>query len=140
QGHTTAAAARGGGAAAAGAGVGYVGRSTVGRRRGPRSRLVPLPWTPALAYAVGLAATDGGLINTGRHVAFVSSDRDLMESFLACIGRKGSNFRKDGDAYRAQLGDVELYQWLSETGLTQRKSLTLGTVEVPAELFLDLVR
>ncbi len=63
-----------------------------------------------------------------------------MESFLACIGRKGSNFRKDGDAYRAQLGDVELYQWLSETGLTQRKSLTLGTVEVPAELFLDLVR
>jgi len=121
-------------------GLRYVRRSVVDRRRGPGSRVEPLSWTPALAYAVGLAATDGCLVNTGRHVAFVSSDRDLMESFLACIGRKGLNFRKDGDAYRAQLGDVELYQWLSETGLTQRKSLTLGTVEVPAELFLDLVR
>ena len=115
-------------------------RSTVDRRRGPGSRLEPLFWTPALAYAVGLAATDGCLINTGRHVAFVSTDRDLMETFLACIGRRSSNFRKDGNAYRAQLGDVELYRWLSETGLTQRKSLTLGAVQVPAELFLDLVR
>jgi len=127
-------------AAEAHRGLSYVRRSTVDRRRGPGSRLEPLSWTPALAYAVGLAATDGCLINTGRHVAFVSSDRDLVESFLACIGRRSSHFRKDGNVYRAQLGDVELYRWLSGTGLTQRKSLTLGRVEVPAELFLDLVR
>ena len=121
-------------------GLRYVRRSAVDRRRGPGSRLEPLSWTPALAYAVGLAATDGCLVNTGRHVAFVSSDRDLMESFLRCIGRSASTVRKDGNAYRAQLGDVELYRWLSETGLTQRKSLTLGRVEVPADLFLDMVR
>jgi len=121
-------------------GLRYVRRSQVDRRRGPGARLQPLSWTSALAYAVGLAATDGCLINTGRHVAFVSSDRDLMDSFLACIGRSSSTVRKDGNAYRAQLGDVELYRWLSGTGLTQRKSLTLGQVEVPADLFLDLVR
>jgi hypothetical protein len=63
-----------------------------------------------------------------------------MDSFLTCIGRSSSTVRKDGNAYRAQLGDVELYRWLSLTGLTQRKSLTLGRVEVPADLFLDLVR
>jgi hypothetical protein len=61
-------------------------------------------------------------------------------SFLACIGRANSTARKTGNAYRVQLGDVELYRWLSATGLTQRKSLTLGKVEVPTDLFLDLVR
>jgi hypothetical protein len=123
-------------------GLRYVRRSAVDRRRGPGSRTDALSWTPAVAYAVGLAATDGCLINTGRHVAFVSTDRDLMETFLRCIGRdpSQSGIRKDGNAYRAQFGDVELYRWLSATGLTQRKSLTLGRVDVPPDLFLDLVR
>jgi hypothetical protein len=123
-------------------GLRYIRRSAVDRRRGPGSRLTPLSWTPALAYAVGLAATDGCLINTGRHVAFVSTDRGQIETFLECIGRDPSTspIRKDGNVYRVQLGDVELYRWLSETGLTQRKSLTLGRVEVRADLFLDMVR
>jgi hypothetical protein len=65
-----------------------------------------------------------------------------METFLKCVGRSpsSSTVRKDGNAYRVQLGDVDLYRWLSDTGLTQRKSLTLGRVEVPSELFLDMVR
>jgi hypothetical protein len=65
-----------------------------------------------------------------------------MEAFLACVGRDPSTtyVRKDGNAYRVQLGDVELYRWLEAAGLTQRKSLTLGSIEVPAENFLELVR
>jgi hypothetical protein len=65
-----------------------------------------------------------------------------MEAFLSCIGRNPltTTIRKDGNAYRVQLGDVELYRWFSEAGLTQRKSLTLGQVQVRPELFLDLVR
>jgi len=123
-------------------GLRYVRRAAVDRRRGPGSRVEPLSWTPALAYAVGLSATDGCLINTGRHVAFVSTERDQMEAFLVCVGRNPSTttIRKDGSAYRVQLGDVELYRWLEATGLTQRKSLSLGSVEVPADLFFDLVR
>jgi hypothetical protein len=123
-------------------GLRYVRRAAVDRRRGPGSRLEPLSWTPAVAYAVGLGATDGCLINTGRHVAFVSTDRDQMEAFLTCVGRNASTskIRKDGNAYRVQLGDVELYRWLEQAGLTQRKSLTLGKVEVPPAFFLDLVR
>jgi hypothetical protein len=123
-------------------GLRYVRRSSIDRRRGPGSRVEPLSWTPALAYAVGLAATDGCLINTGRHVAFVSTERDQMETFINCVGRDAAKttIRKDGNAYRVQFGDVELYRWLEETGLTQRKSLTLGSVDVPANLFLHLVR
>ena len=123
-------------------GLRYVRRSAIDRRRGPGSRLEPLSWTSALAYAVGLAATDGCLINTGRHVAFVSTERDQMEAFLRCIGRNASmtKIRKDGNAYRVQLGDVELYRWLLTAGLTPRKSLTLGKVEVPPAFFLHLVR
>src|SRR5207237_5009805 len=61
--------------------------STVDRRRGPGSRLEPLFWTPALAYAVGLAATGGCLINTGRRVAFVSTARALRRTCLAWVGQ-----------------------------------------------------
>jgi hypothetical protein len=123
-------------------GLRYVRRSAVDRRSGTGARVEPLGWTSALAYAVGLAATDGCLINTGRHVAFVSTNREQIEAFLSCIGRNPSatRIRKDGNAYRVQLGDIELYRWLEAAGLTQRKSLTLGRVEVPPDLFLDLVR
>jgi hypothetical protein len=121
-------------------GLRYTRHSSTDRRRGPGSRLQQLTWSPALAYAVGLAATDGCLINTGRHVAFVSTDLEQMQTFLECIGRQGSTIRSDGNAYRVQLGDVELYRWLSDAGLTPRKSLTLGAICVPDEMFLDLVR
>jgi hypothetical protein len=65
-----------------------------------------------------------------------------MDAFLSCIGRDpaATKVRKDGNAYRVQLGDVELYRWLETAGLTQRKSLTLGRLEVGPDLFLDLVR
>jgi hypothetical protein len=73
-------------------------------------------------------------------VAFVSTDRDLVETFLACIGRPGSKIRQQGNAHRVQLGDVELYRWLENAGLTQRKSLTLGGLEFPDGLLFDVVR
>lgn len=96
-------------------------------------------WTPGLAYAVGLIATDGCLSNDGKTVAQVSKDRDLLETFKRCIGSEakiGWNRR----AYRVQVVDVGLYRWLEATGLTQRKSLTLGRVGVPDAVFLHFVR
>jgi hypothetical protein len=103
-------------------------------------RREPLAWSRELAYALGLAATDGCLINTGRHVAFVSNDRQLVETFLACIGRPGAPIRQQGNAYRVQLGDVELYRWLEDAGLSQRKSLILGELEFPDAFLFDVVR
>ena len=118
-------------------GLRYLRRALVDARRFRRE---PLVWSRELAYALGLAATDGCLINTGRHVAFVSNDRQLVETFLACIDRPAATMRQQGNAYRVQFGDVELYRWFEDAGLTQRKSLTLGGLEFPDVLLFDVVR
>ena len=97
-----------------------------------------------MAYVVGLIATDGCLVNTGRHIAFVTCDRDLMESFLGCLGRETryrmARTRIGNPVYRIQFSDVALYRWLLSIDLTQRKSLTLGAIDVPDEFFFPLVR
>ena len=46
----------------------------------------------------------------------------------------------NGRAWRVQIVDVVLYDWLVSIGLTRRKSLTLGAVVVPDHVFLDFVR
>jgi hypothetical protein len=56
------------------------------------------------------------------------------------VGRAASPIRQTGNAHRVQLGDVELYRWLEDAGLTQRKSLTLGGLKFPDELLFDVVR
>jgi hypothetical protein len=43
-------------------------------------------------------------------------------------------------AYRVYFGDVELYDWLKAVGLTPRKSLTMSSLRLPEEFFLDTVR
>jgi hypothetical protein len=40
-----------------------------------------------MAYALGLAATDGCLSRDRRHVTFDSNDRELVQTFLLCVGR-----------------------------------------------------
>lgn len=39
-----------------------------------------------------------------------------------------------------QFGDAVLYRWLLEIGLSPRKSLTLGAIDVPTEYLFPLVR
>ena len=125
-------------------------------RRGPRApyrvrgtsrqfdRPRPLTWTEELAYAVGLAATDGNLSRDRRHLTFDSKDPDLVELFLSCVGRPirygPRKTRTGGIAYRAAFSDVELYRWFLSIGLTPAKSLTLGGIDVPDAFLLPVVR
>jgi len=53
------------------------------RRKGPPAATL---WTGTLAYAVGLLATDGCQTD-GRHIAFPSADRELVEILLRCLGK-----------------------------------------------------
>jgi len=53
----------------------------------PFDRPRPIVWTDRLAYAVGLAATDGNLSGDRRHLVFDSEDAQLVETFLVCVGR-----------------------------------------------------
>lgn len=110
---------------------------------GPRT--LPLEWSDKMAYVVGLMATDGCLISRGRrHVAFDSGDEQLVRTFLECLGRatvyRRLATRAGGIRYQAQFSDVRLYRWLEGVGLTPRKSLTLGAIDVPDAYLLPLVR
>ena len=121
------------------------------RRRGPNPARIkgrhpsvrpPITWAPALAWVVGLIATDGNL-SRHRHLSITSKDRDLLETVKDQLGLtnriarvKGSN----GDCWRLQWGDGLFYTWLTDIGLTPAKSLTLKPLPVPDDFFRDFLR
>lgn len=112
------------------------------RRRRSREPFHPT-WTPALAYAVGLIATDGG-ITRGRMLGFPSADRELVMHLLTCLNKRNKigrvRSRSGGTYYRTQIGDVALCRWLKTIGIGERKSLTIGPLDVPDEHLLTVAR
>jgi hypothetical protein len=113
------------------------------RRSGAASRPASYEWTPTMAYAAGLLATDGCLIERRHAVAFVSQDAQLVEALLRCLGREPKYrvclTRLGRQIYRFQITDAVLYGWLEQAGLTPRKSLTLGAIHAPSELLGHVV-
>jgi hypothetical protein len=111
------------------------------RRR--KSAPAPPVWTPTLAYAVGLLAADGCQTD-GRHIAFPSADRELVEILLRCLDKTNKiaavRTKTGGVVYRTQFGDVLFCRWLLTVGVTQRKSLTIGPLTVPDEYILECAR
>ena len=102
-------------------------------------------WSPELAYAVGLLASDGNLSKDGRHIDFTSTDRELVETFKRCLGlitKIGTKKNGAGGklAFRTQFGDVLFYRWLVKIGLHPNKSKTLGRLNIPRDLFFDFLR
>jgi hypothetical protein len=132
--------------AATDARIARMAASRRGTKRGTyRSRArPPLAWSPEIAYAVGLIATDGNLSPSGRHVSVSSSEREVLETFLRCIARSahiGTNRSGFGSlTLRVQLGDVGLYRWPQTIGLTPRKSHTIGAIDCPQAVFPHLLR
>jgi hypothetical protein len=131
-------------AAAAHRGMHYVAHVAPDRdRRRGGNRVFDPTWTPTLAYAVGLIATDGGLVR-GRSLSFPSADRELVELLLRCLGKSNTisvERSKDGGTYyRTQIGDVALYRWLLSIGIEPRKSLTISAIDVPDEFLFPLAR
>lgn len=105
-----------------------------------------LPWTPELAYAVGLIATDGNLSPDGRHISLTSCDKQQLENFRNCLGTKANisrnppgSFSKN-PCYRVQLGNKVLYQQLEAIGLLPNKTSSLEALKIPPELFRDFLR
>lgn len=111
----------------------------------PKNKIA-IRWSPSLAYIIGLIATDGCLYNDGRHLAFVSKDLQLIETFQKCLGIrvkiaiKKSGFAKNNFAYWIQFGDVQLYKFLLEIGLTPAKSKTMSVLKIPDKYFFDFLR
>jgi hypothetical protein len=68
-----------------------------------------------------------------------------VRTFLQCIDRTHLRYRRaitsfGGWVYRVQVSHAKLYRWLLTVGLTPRKSLTLGRIDVPDRYFFDLAR
>ena len=107
---------------------------------------IKIEWSPDLAYAIGLIATDGCLYKDGRHLAFISKDLQLVKTFNKCLGlkvkiaKKQGGFKKDTYSYWVQFGDVVFYRFLVSIGLTPAKSKTIGPLEVPNKYFFDFLR
>lgn len=132
--------------AAARRGMVYQQRTPIEQRRyrfASRTTL-PLDWSNEMAYIVGLTATDGCLVTGRRAINFKSGDRELVETYLRLLGRtnrvKSHPTKKGGIAYYTQFHDSALYRWFLSTGLTPRKSLTIGALSVPEAFLLPLVR
>ena len=118
------------------------------RPRGPLQQAKTLNgdmrWSPRLAYAVGLIATDRNLSGDGRHLSITSKDRDLLETLRACLNISAaitphsSGFGSAG--LRVQWGDRRFYDGLVGIGITPAKSLTLSPLAIPDAVFADFVR
>ncbi len=103
-----------------------------------------MKWSSEFAYAIGLIATDGSLSKDGRHIDLTSKDVEQLVNFKKCLNLKvkiGKKYSGMGNkAYRVQFGNVVLYQFLLEIGLTPAKTKTLEEVHIPDEYFTDFLR
>lgn len=103
-------------------------------------------WNYNLAYAVGLLATDGNLSSDGRHMVLVSKDIQQIKTFKRCLGLKNkisvkaSGYVKKKKYHFVQFGNVNLYKWLQQIGLTPRKSKTISKLSIPDKYLADYLR
>ncbi len=99
-----------------------------------------------LWYVVGLIATDGCISGDGRHVDITSAERPYLEMVRRilgvenAIGRKYNGSQTSKTYYHIQIGSRSLVQFLAAVGVTPRKSLTIGPLDVPDETFPDFLR
>lgn len=102
-------------------------------------------WSPQLAYAIGLIATDGCLSLDKRHIDLTSKDIQLLKTFKKCLGLKNKIGLKNGGKsdkkyYRVQFGNVKFYQWLAKIGLAPHKTKTIEDLDIPDKFFFDFLR
>lgn len=116
-------------------------------KRGPKPKgRVKIKWSPNFAYAIGLIVSDGSLSVDGRHISFVSIDREQIDNFKKCLTLKdiktgiSQSGYKNKTGLRAQFGDVLFYGFLNSIGITSAKSKTIGEVKIPKEYFFDFLR
>jgi len=103
-------------------------------------------WSPEIAYAIGLLATDGNLSKDRRHITMRSSDVQLLKTFKKCLNLKSkiTQSKNDGWAkkpsYRVQFSNAQFYRWLFRIGLFPAKTYTIGKLNIADKYFMDFLR
>lgn len=99
-----------------------------------------------LWYVIGYIATDGSLSIDGRHIIITSKDRAHLYSLRKAlllknrIGRKARGYEIEKKYSQLQFGDINFYRYLISLGLTPNKSLTLGSLKIDNNFFIDFLR
>jgi hypothetical protein len=101
-------------------------------------------WSPDIAYAVGLLATDGNVSARRSIVSFTSSEIELIELFTRALHVSPRPFRKPGGfgswTNQVALWDPELHDWLVLVGVMPRKTFRLSEIAVPDSFLAPLAR
>lgn len=115
-----------------------------GEERAKTKRQVKIKWSPEFAYAIGLLASDGCVLNDGLHIELTSKDEEQLINFLKALDievrltEKHSSFGKKYQ--RVQFGDVLFHSFLVSVGITPAKSKTIGVLKIPKKYFFDFLR
>lgn len=109
------------------------------RGRKPKGK-VKIQWSPNFAYAIGLLVSDGCLSPNGRHIVFVSKDKEQIKNFLHALSIENHTSLDSTKVWRVQFSDVLFYHFLMTIGLMPNKSKIIGRIKVPSRYFFDFLR
>jgi len=116
------------------------------RKRGPKPRgKVTIKWSPNFAYAIGLLVTDGSVSKNGRHIVFVSKDKEQLLNIQKALGfnvkfsNTVSGYTKL-PATRIQFSDSLFWDFLNKIGIMPNKSKIIESVKIPKKYFMDYLR
>lgn len=113
---------------------------------GPKPKgKVRLVWSPEFAYAMGLMVTDGSVSKNGRHVVFVSKDREQLENFINALNIQvpisyTTSSYTGKKVSRVQFGDRLFCDFLIGIGIMPNKTKTINVVNIPQKYFVDFLR
>ncbi len=111
-----------------------------------RKNKVSTVWSSDLAYVIGVIASDGNLSPDMRHLSITSKDEEMVINCKKClgisnkIGKKARGGSTDKKYFVLQFGDKNFFEFLLAVGMTPRKSLTIGELDIPKEFYFDFFR
>ena len=103
----------------------------------------PYEWSPEAAWALGVVYGDGYVDprKGRRRVVVVSQDRDLLEKWVAWLGKGELRKRPSSKAYSVEVGCKKLTDWFESQGISGKKSGTMQWPEgIPEQYTADFVR
>ncbi|BDG33489.1 hypothetical protein [Parageobacillus thermoglucosidasius] len=105
-------------------------------------------WNSNIGWLVGLIATDGCLQSGKSRIIITSKDYEMIDHVKNIVrdeitGReyKPTRFEREGCVWWSYGFTSKLfYQFCIKVGLTPKKSLTLGELNIPEKYFIDFLR
>ena len=105
-----------------------------------------MTWSSKFAYVIGIIAADGYVSKNGRHISITSKDQQILENCKQGleinnqITKKSRAAGEEKKYFVLQFGSVDFHKFLCSIGITNAKSKTISSVEVPEKFYIDFLR